>query len=139
MAAGDYRVGLDGKFYYGTAGSQANTEANNVDDVSLSLSARTAEAVRRGKTWVANKPTVLEATLEFKLYDIDSDAFLAAIKNAYTGRTRIALYPRDAAGGEGLDADYYITAFNRSEDNEEFITYNVTAVPTDEQRDPTWT
>jgi hypothetical protein len=139
MAAGDYRMGLNGLFYYGTAGSQAATEADNVDGVSLNLAARKAEAVRRGKDWVANKPTVLEATLEFKVFDIEADTFLSALKTAFMTKARIALYPTDGTSGEGLDADYYVSALVRSEGNEEFITYAVTAVPTDELRDPTWT
>jgi len=138
MAAGDYRIGLDGKFYYGTAGNQASTEANNVRNVNLNLSKRTAEAVRRGKKWVAKKPVVTEASLEFEIFDIEGDAFLSAIKNAFMNDTRIALYPTDAASGEGLDADYYITNFSRNEANEDFITYSVTAEPTDEERDPAW-
>lgn len=139
MAAGDYRIGLDGKFLYGTAGSTATTEADNVQDVSLGVSARTAEAIRRGKTWVATKPTILEGTVEFGMLDIEGDSFLADIKSAFFGKTKIALYPKDAATGEGLDADYYIVDFKRDEANEEFISYNVTAKPTDETRDPSWT
>lgn len=139
MAAGDYRMGLEGKFYYGTAGSQASTEADNVDDVTLNLSARSAEAVRRGKDWVAKKPTVLEASLDFKVWDIEADTFLSDIKTAFMNKGRIALYPTDAPSGEGLDADFYVTTFNRAEDNEGFITYAVTAEPTDEARDPSWT
>jgi len=139
MAAGDYRIGLDGKFYYGNAGSQATTEATNVRNVNLNLSKRTAEALRRGKKWVAKKPVATEASLEFEIYDIEADAFLSTIKNAFMNDTKVALYPTDAASGEGLDADYYITNFSRNESNEDFITYSVTAEPTDETRDPTWT
>lgn len=138
MAAGDYRIGLDGVFLSGASGSTASTERDNVDDVNLSLSKRVAEAVRRGKTWVAIKPTVTEATLTFVVFDIDSDAFVAALRAAFMADTRIALYPKDASSGEGLDADWYITNFSRAEDNEDFIKYNVEARPTDEERDPSW-
>ena len=138
MAAGDYRIGLDGKFYHGAAGATAATEADNVRNVNLNLSKRTAEALRRGKKWVAKKPIATEASLEFEMYDIEGDTFLAAVKDAFMNDTRIALFPTDAASGEGLDADYYITNFSRSESNEEFITYSVTAEPTDEARDPAW-
>ena len=138
MAAGDYRIGLDGKFYHGPSGAQATTEADNVRNVNLNLSKRTAEAVRRGKKWVAKKPVVTEATLEFEIYDIEGDAFLAAVKNAFMNDTRIAFYPTDADSGEGLDADFYVTNFSRNEANEEFIAYSVTAEPTDEERDPGW-
>jgi hypothetical protein len=139
MAAGDYLMGLDGKFLYGTAGSQASTEADNVDGVNLSLSAEVAEAKRRGKTWVANKVTYLSGEVTWNMYDIEADAFLTAVKNAYMGQSKIALYPTDKASGEGLDADFYITGFNRTEDNDGYIMYAVTAKPTDEQRNPTWT
>ena len=138
MAAGDYRIGLDGVFYHGAAGIKATTEADNVRNVNLNLSKRTAEALRRGKKWVAKKPIATEASLEFEIFDIEGDAFLAAIRDAFMGDNRIALYPTDGATGEGLDADYYITNFSRSESNEEFITYSVTAEPTDEVRDPAW-
>jgi len=111
MAAGDYRIGLDGKFFYGSSGSQASTEANNVRNVNLNLSARTAEAVRRGKKWVAKKPTVLEASVEFELFDIEGDSFLSTIKTAFMNRSKVALYPTDATSGEGLDADFYVTGF----------------------------
>ena len=138
MAAGDYRIGLDGVFYHGAAGATAATEADNVRNVNLNLSKRTAEALRRGKKWVAKKPIATEASLEFEMFDIEGDTFLAAIRDAFMADTRIALFPTDAASGEGLDADYYITNFSRSESNEEFITYSVTAEPTDEARDPAW-
>lgn len=138
MAAGDYRIGLDGVFFHGAAGVTAATEADNVRNVNLNLSKRTAEALRRGKKWVAKKPIATEASLEFEIFDIEGDAFLAAIRDAFMGDNRIALYPTDGASGEGLDADYYITNFSRSESNEEFITYSVTAEPTDEVRDPAW-
>jgi len=138
VAAGDYRIGLDGKFYYGNAGGQANTEADNVDDVTLNLSKRVAESLRRGKKWVAKKPIANEATIDFKVLDIEGDGFVAALESAYMNDTRIALYPTDGTGGKGLDADYYITQFNRQEDNEGIISYTVKAEPTDELRDPQW-
>ncbi len=138
MAAGDYRIGLDGKFHYGASGAQASTEADNVRNVNLNMSKRMAEAVRRGKKWVAKKPVITEGTVEFEIYDIEGDAFLAAVKSAFMNDTRIALYPTDAASGEGLDADFYISSFSRNEANEEFIAYSVTAEPTDEERDPAW-
>lgn len=138
MAAGDLRIGLNGIFYYGDSGSTASTEHNNVHDVTLNASARTAEALRRGKKWVTKKPTYLEASVDFKLHDVDSDALVPLLRAAYLNQTRIALYPTDASGGDGLDADYYVTKFTRNESNPDFITYEVTAEPTDEERDPSW-
>jgi hypothetical protein len=150
MATGDYRIGLHGVFYYGDEGSTPNTEADNVRNCTLSMTARNLEAVRRGKKWVANKVYIKEAVLTFNIFDIEGDAFFSAVQTAYMNGTRIALYPCDAnkgssssssgepSGGEGLDADWYITNFSRNEDNEDWITYDVEARPTDELRDPSW-
>lgn len=139
MAAGDLRIGLEGEFLYGTAGATPTTEADNVDNVSLAISKRTAERIQRHKRYVAKKVTVTEATLSFEITDEDSDAFLAAIRAAAMADTRVAMFAKDVSGGEGLDADWYITEFSRDESNSEFIAYKVTAVVTDEDRDPTWT
>jgi len=107
--------------------------------VSLAISKRTAERIQRHKRYVAKKVTVTEATLSFEITDEDSDAFLAAIRAAAMADTRVAMFAKDVSGGEGLDADWYITEFSRDESNSEFIAYKVTAVVTDEDRDPTWT
>jgi len=141
MAAGDLRIGLEGEFYYGPAGATPTTEADNVDSVSLSISKRTAERVKRHRRYVTKKVTVTEATLSFEIADEEGDDFLTAIKNAVMNDTRIALYALDvkeADGGEGLDADWYITEFGRDENNTEFVNYKVTAVLTDESRAPVW-
>lgn len=138
MAAGDYRLGIDGKFLYGTAGSTATTESDAIETCNLNLTARAAEALRRGKTWVANKTYALEATLSFTFFDIEGDGLLTAIQAAFLNRTKVALYAKDAASGQGIDADWYITSFSRDESNSDFIKYSAEAKPTDEQRNPAW-
>ena len=139
MAAGDVLLGLSGKFYSGAAGSTATTERDNVSEVELALTNRMAEWLRRGKSWVGKKPTASEASISFKVLAIEGDTFITAILAAFINKTAISLYPTDRPSGEGLDADYYIEQCNRSEPNEGAIEYSVTAVPTDEQRDPAWT
>ena len=139
MAAGDYRVGIEGKFYYGVAGSQAGTEADNVDDCECGMSKKMAQALRRGKKFVANKPIATEGSISWSMFDIEGDAFLLAVRQAFAADTRLALWPTDApSGGEGPDWDVYISEFNRTEDNDGFVIYKVKAVPTDEARDPVW-
>jgi hypothetical protein len=138
MAAGDLLLGLEGAFNYGTAGAPAATLTNNVDGVSLSLSHRMAEAIRRGQGYVTSKPTIKEATLTFKVIDVEGDAFLAACEAAFFNKTKIAIWAKDKTAGKGLDADWYISQFTRDEPNEDFIGYSVEAKPTDETRDPSW-
>jgi len=136
MATGDVRLGLSGQFCYGSEGSPATTVSENVDDVSLKLSKRAAEWVRRGRKWVGFKPTVKEVSVEFKVLDVEGDALLAALESAWINDTRIALYPKNASSGKGLDADFYVMDFNRDEDNEEVIQFSVVCRPTDELRQP---
>lgn len=138
MAAGDYRIGLEGVFYWGTAGSQAATEADSVRTCTLNLTTREADTTKRGKTWATSKVILLEGSLEFEIIDQESDTLIAAARAAYLGKSRLAFWATDAASGEGLDADFYITSFTRNEPLEDIITYSVTAKPTDELRDPTW-
>jgi hypothetical protein len=138
MATGDIRIGLEGVFLYGTAGSTPATEAVNVDAVALAISKRTAERIKRHKKYVAKKVTVTEATLSFEITDEEGDAFLTAVKTAAMNDTALAMYATDITSGEGLNADWYITEFSRDENNAEFINYKVTAVLTDEDRDPVW-
>lgn len=138
MATGDVRMGLNGTFNYGTAGSQANTSTDNVDDVKLNMSKRTAEMIKRGKSWVMKKPYVTEANLTFKVWDVVGDAFMAALETAFVNNTRIALYPTTEQSGKGLDADFYVNKFDKSEDNDGFVYYDVQCDPTDEGRDPVY-
>ncbi len=138
MADGDLRMGLDGKFLWGTAGATPSTVAGNIETCTLNLSARSAEALTRGSEWVGFKVYALEAGITFTIFDQEGDDFLTALQTAYFGRSRIALYPKDAEAGEGLDCDCYITNFSRDESNPDFIKYNVEAKPTNELRTPAW-
>jgi len=138
MAAGDFRIGLDGAFKYGVAGSAAGTATDNVDGVQFAGTAKTATATVRGKTWEMEKPVILQGTLTFTCWDIESDAFYGALETAFFTKAKIALWAKSAATGKGLDSDFYVTGFSPSQDNEGFQTVSVTAKPTHEQRDPTW-
>jgi len=139
MAAGDYRIGLNGVFLYGTAGSTAATTALNITDVTLETSAIEADAKSRASTtWVPTKVAMLQATLTFTMLDEEGDAAIAAVKAAYFAKGKIAFYPTDVAGGDGLDADYNITGLSRNESLTEIISYSVTAKPNNEQREPSW-
>lgn len=139
MAAGEYQASIDGVFYYGTFGSQASTDTDNVDDVELGLSTINAKILRRGKLWEATKVLAFTGQVSFTIVAIEGDAFFSAIQTAFFARALIALWPTDlAAAGEGLDADYTVTEFSRTESNRDVVKYKVTAMPSDESRDPIW-
>ena len=138
MAAGDVRIGLDGVLLQGASGSTATTEAVNAEDVTLNLGTVDIDITRRGATYEVSKPVLLTAELTFTLQKREADAVATALMSAFTSKGRIALYPRDSASGQGLNADYYITGMTDNQPLKDKQTWSITAKPTDEQRAPVW-
>ncbi|HON68985.1 MAG TPA: phage tail tube protein [Phycisphaerae bacterium] len=133
------KLGMEAKLYYGPAGSTANTELNNVKDVTLNLETGEADVTTRGNQgWRATVATLKSGTVEFEMIWDTGNAGFTAIKNAYFNNTSIALAILDGPNGEGLDADFSITNFSRNEPLEEAITVSVTAKPTYSTRAPAW-
>ena len=131
-------LGLDAKLFRGTAGSQAATEVTNVKDLTLNLESGEADVTTRAtQGWKATAATLKEASLEFEMVWDTSDAGFKAIKDAYFNNTAIALFASDG-DGNGLDADFVVTSFSRSEPLEEALTVSVTCKPTLVTRAPTW-
>jgi hypothetical protein len=78
--------------------------------------------------------------VEFTLAGDTSDAGFQAIQNAFFNDTAIALFIADAeTGGVGLDADFEVISFNRTEGLEEVINYAVNVKPSAKStREPNW-
>jgi predicted secreted protein len=133
-----YKLGLDAKLFYGEAGTQGKTELTNVKDVTLSLTSGEADVTTRGAAgWRAYAATLKEGSLEWDMIWDTEDAGFKAIQKAFFDNEAVALFVSDGAGN-GLDADFVITAFSRSEPLEEAITVSVTARPTNVTRAPAW-
>jgi DNA invertase Pin-like site-specific DNA recombinase len=94
---------------------------------------------RRGKLVLAADAM---AVLEHDIASISRvkpvDTGFTALKNAYFNNTAIALAILDGENGEGLDADFSVTNFSRSEPLEEAVTVSVTVKPTYSTRAPAW-
>jgi hypothetical protein len=67
-----------------------------------------------------------------------ADAGFTAIKNAFFNNAVIGLQVLDGTSGQGLQADFSITNFSRSEALEEAITVSVTAKVTYSATAPSW-
>ena len=133
------RLGKDAKLYYGAAGATATNELTTARDVTLNLQKGEADATTRGNGgWKATKAALKDASVEFEMLWDDADAGFTALKNAFINDTAIALAILDGAGGHGLDADFVLINFSRSELLEDMITVSVTAKPTYETRSPAW-
>ena len=134
-----FRIGLNGQFLYGDSGTMAANETKNITDVTLDIGAVTAETTSRASgKWQSDKAVLLESTLQWTMHDRVGDAGLAAIKAAFFNLETIALYPKDDASGEGLDADYTLTKCSREEPLKGVIVYKCEAKPCDENREASW-
>lgn len=133
------KLGLEGKVYYGSAGAKGTTELKNVKDVTLNLESSEADVTTRANNgWKATVQALKDASLEFEMqWDTEDEGF-TAIKDAYFNRSSLALTILDGENGEGLDADFAVTKFNRSEPLEEAMSVSVTAKPTYSTRAPAW-
>jgi hypothetical protein len=134
-----YKLGLEGKLYYGDAGATASNELKNAKDVTLNLEASEADVTTRGNNgWRATVAALKDASIEWSMVWDSADAGFNAIKNAYLNGTPIALAVLDGADGEGLDADFAIISFSREEPLEDAMSVSVTAKPTYSTRAPQW-
>jgi hypothetical protein len=136
------KLGMEAKLLYkagGQAGGGAWTALNNVRDVTLNLEAGEADVTTRANAgWRAIVQTLKEASVEFEMVWDTADAGFAAVKDAYLSNAPIGLQILDGTGGQGLQADFMITAFSRNEALEEAITVSVTAKVTYSTTPPSW-
>ena len=131
-AALKYKVG-------GQGGAGAWTALGNTRDVTLNLEAGEADVTTRANSgWRATVATLKEASVEFEMVWDTGDVGFTAIKNAFFNNDPIGLQILDAAAGQGLQADFSITNFSRSEALEEAITVSVTAKVTYSATAPSW-
>jgi len=140
------KLGMHAKLYYktgGVGGGGSWTELTNTKDVTLNLEAGEADVTTRANNgWRATVATLREGSVEWEMVWNTSDAGFTAIKNAYFNGTAIGLAVLDGditnAASQGLEADFSITNFSRSEPLDEAITVSVTAKPTYSVTAPAW-
>ena len=136
------KLGMDAVLNFksgGVGGAGSWTELANVKDVTLSLETGEADITTRANSgWRATVGTLKEASVEFEMVWDTADAGFTAIKDAFFNNTEIGLQVLDGASGSGLEADFSITNFSRSEQLEEALTVSVTAKVTYAGTAPTW-
>lgn len=136
------KLGMKGKLYYKVGGQAAGgswLELGNTRDVTLPLEKATADAtVRANQGWRAKVATLKEAPLEFEMVWDTADAGFAAIRDAFLNDEIIGFQVLDEAAGEGLQADFMISRFERTEPLEDVMKVAVTAEVTYSATAPTW-
>lgn len=136
------KLGMEARLNYktgGQGGAGSWLELANTKDVTLNLETGEADVTTRANSgWRATVATLKEASVEFEMVWDTADAGFAAIKNAYLNNDPIGLQVLDGEDGQGLQADFMITAFSRSEALEEAINVSVTAKVTYSLTPPSW-
>ena len=136
------KLGMEATLNYkvgGQGGAGGWLELTNTKDVTLSLEAGEADVTTRGNDgWRAVVATLKEASVEFEMVWDTADAGFDAIKDAYLAGDIIGFQILDGDSGEGLQADFMITSFSRSEALEEAIMVSVTAKVTYSTTAPSW-
>lgn len=125
-----FKLGIQAKLLYGSAGSQGSTEAQNVKDLTLSLETGTADITTRAASgWRAKMATLKEGSLEFQVNYDTEDAFCTALISNFLAGSAMAFFVTDGSG-TGLDADWTLTNCSIEQPLEEAISVSVTAEPT---------
>lgn len=133
------KLGMKGKLYYGPAGSRATSELRNAKDVTLTLEKGEADVTTRGNEgWRATVGTLKEGSVEFEMLWDTADPGFNAIQQAYFNDTPLAFAILDGENGHGLDADFAVMNFSRTEALEEAMAVSVTIKPTYSTRAPAW-
>ena len=130
MALKEFRLGIKGKMYYGTAGSTGipTKELTNITDVTITLDASEADVTTRDNDgFRATVGGLKECTIEFDMLYLAKDEGFRTIKNAWLKGEQVHLAALTSENGEGPVGDFAITGFSRSEPLEEAIKYSVTA------------
>ncbi len=139
------KLGMQAKLYYKTGGVSAGTwnELTNVKDVTLTLETGEADVTTRANAgWKATVATLKDASVEWEMVWSTGDADFTAIKAAFFANAPIGLAIMDGElgtnGSQGLQADFSITQFSRSEPLAEAITVKVQAKVTYSATAPVW-
>ena len=133
------KKGTDAVLYYGAAGSRATNLLENVRDVTLNLDKSEVDVTTRaGSGWKQTIGGLKDASIEFDMIWDDEDAGFTALQAAFFNDTAVALLCLDQINGKGLDADFAITKFSRSEALDDALKVSVTAKPTRSSRAPSW-
>lgn len=134
----DYMIVPYTKLYYGAAGTTACSEMMNCNDVTLKLEADESDITTRPSVdRIVTNVSLKDVSLEFDMDWDTSDNGFEAIKNAYFSNTAIALFVSDG-NGNGLNADFVVTSFSRSDSLDDDLTVSVICKPTCVIGKPTW-
>ena len=132
------RMGINGKLYYGAAGSTAATEVTNCRDLSYSVEPTRGDTSKRASPFKLSQIAMMALSVEWEMVLDTGDATLTALRAAAVAGTPVALRTRDHAAGYGVDCDWNLS-MSKGEPLEGSQTVKFTAEPdSSEGRVPVW-
>lgn len=136
------QLGMNAKLYYKAGGVAAGgdyTELGNVRDVTFGLEKGEADVTTRANNgWRARTGTLKDGTLEFEMvWDTEDDGF-TALKDAFLDGDVVGMKVLDEEDGSGLEADFEVFNFSRTEPLEEAIKVSVSMKIARSETAPVW-
>jgi len=131
------RIGLEGKLYWGAAGSTGSTELTIVRDASYKFDPDKADVADRASIINYKRVTGVSFTLDFETNNDDSNTFVAAARAAAAAGTLIAFRTRDKTSGWGVDGDFSIS-LDESQPLRDRQAIKISAEPCNDNRAVTW-
>ena len=128
-------VGLNAKLYRGAVNTVPATAVNNYRKLKLNREKLMGDNSRHSAKTKSSKPTMLKASIEFEMVNNDNDPDVTAFGAAFDNDTPLAVKSLDKANGKGIMGDFYVTKFERDEDEEKEQIISVSLEPTVEYRD----
>lgn len=134
-----YVLGFEAVLYRGTAGTTASTEMKNVKDVTPNLETNQIDVTTRATNgWRAWASGLKDGTLEIQVQYDPADDDYQALHQSFLTNSAIALFVSDGLGN-GIDADWIVSAENDPQPLEEAIVSTFTLKPTSKAgRAPTY-
>jgi hypothetical protein len=136
------KMSLDAKLYRGAAGSpNPGTLVDSCKDVSLKITVSEAKVSNRTCYWGLSLAALLEGSFDVEFNADSADPHLGAFQSACFGRTNIRCWIKDAASGQGLDADFAVLGLDDTQKLEDVVQYKFTLKPSTSgygQTVPTW-
>jgi len=129
-------IGLNAKLYQGNPGASAGTEVDIVGTVKLALEVGEATVKIRASQFELSETTLFKASLEFDILWDETNSSFNALWTAFTTKAARAFKCLSKANGKGIDGDFKIFKFERTEDPEQGIMASVSIKPCPSTRNP---
>lgn len=129
-------IGLNAKFYWGAAGSTANTELDIVREVTTDLTADDIVSAYRNSRFKSHEAGQLDLTLSLAVKLVPTNPGFAALSAAAENGTPIAGLVRHAASGVGWDADWVVLTMSEPQPIDGVLEVNFGLAINNDTREP---